>query len=130
MRFWRLLPVILLAASCAACGISTPSNNTVETVPGTVPVGSNDVHNFSLSKMGEVEVTITSLAPTPSASIGMALGQQFSGGCTLLQGYVSPVVVNRVVQFGALQKGGYCLIVYDTGILTAPTTYTAKISHP
>jgi hypothetical protein len=121
---------MLLAASCVACGISTPSNNTVEDVSGTVPVGGNDVHNYSLSKMGEVEVTITSLAPTPSASIGMALGQQFSGGCTLLQGYQAAVVVNRVVQFGSLQKGGYCLIVYDTGILTAPTAYTGKFSHP
>jgi len=123
---------ILAVVFSAACGISTPSNNTVDQVSGTVPVGGNVLHSFTASKAGEVEVTITSLTPPPNGTLAMTLGQQAGTTCSLIPGYVSAVVVNRVVQFGSLNKGSYCLIVYDPtpSVLTVPASYTGRISHP
>ncbi len=126
----RVFIASILALCTASCGISTPSANTIREISGTIPVGGNAVHSFSATKTGEVEVTITSLTPTPSNPIQLTLGQQSGANCTLLPGYVAPVVVNRVVQFGSLTKADYCLIVYDTAVLTAPTSYTGRISHP
>ena len=62
----------------------------------------------------------------------LTLGQQVGDTCSLLPGYVVPAVVNRPVDFGSLNKATCCLIVYDPtpSVLTGPTTYTARISHP
>lgn len=131
MRFRPLTVAALLASLLAvACGITTPSDNTVDPVSGTIPVGGSDTHSYTFKRNGEVEVRITSVTPTPSASLGMGLGQTANGVCTLLAGYVSALVVNRTAQFGYLNKGDYCLIVYDTGVLTVPTNYSGTVSHP
>ena len=131
MHLRLLLSVSITAALLSvACGISTPSSNKVETVSGIIPVGGSDSKNFSNTKTGELQITVTTLSPSPSASLGLAIGQQITGTCSLIQNYVASLVVNRVVEFGSLQKGDYCLYVYDTGVLTAATAYTAKISHP
>lgn len=121
---------IVVVLMTTACGISTPSNNTKDTISGTIPVGGSDSHDFTVNKNGEVEVTVTSLTPSPSASLGMGLGQPTSGTCGLIQGYVAALVANRTAPFGYLNKGNYCLLVYDTGILTTATAYSATISHP
>lgn len=132
MAFWHRSAAAFLAALCTtACGISTPSSNIVDPVSGTVVVGGNVLHSFSMGKSGEVEITITSLVPTPPInSIWIALGLLGNGTCDLLPAYATPIIVNRVVPFGSLNKADYCLIVYETGVLTTPIAYTGRISHP
>ena len=39
-------------------------------------------------------------------------------------------IVNRKVQFGVLNKGSYCLVVYDPGVLTVPVNISGTFSHP
>ncbi len=131
MRLRSVVIVVLLAAlPLAACGIATPSDNTIEDVSGTIPVKGGDYHSYTFKRTGEVEVRITSITPSPSASLGIGIGQVTSGTCTLLQGYLSSLVANRAVNFPSLTKGDYCLLVYDTGVLTTTTTYSGTISHP
>ncbi len=131
MRLRVLCIIALLAAPLvAACGISTPSDNTIENVSGTIPIGGSDFHVYSFKKNGEVEARITTISPSPSASLGIGIGQIVSSACAPLPGYVAPLVANRAVNFPYLNKGDYCLLVYDTGVLTAETTYSGTISHP
>jgi hypothetical protein len=134
MGLRRFSVALGLAASVAACGgIIDPAKNTIEPFSGTLQVGgTNSNHNYTLGKNGEVEVTVTSVVPTPTnGSIALGLGQVLSGSCSLLgQAYISVGVVNRKVQFGVLNKGTYCLVVFDPGVLTVPVNYAGNFSHP
>ena len=133
MVFRRLFIALSLSAMASACGgIIDPAKNKVETFSGTLQVGGSSTFNYSWDKNGEIEVTITSVSPTPAnGSIVFALGQIQNGTCFQLQGYAAPGIVNRKVQFGVLNKGSYCLVVYDPGgVLTVPVAFTGNFSHP
>ncbi|MEQ1868711.1 MAG: hypothetical protein ABL961_01660 [Vicinamibacterales bacterium] len=127
----RLIATLAMAAALStACKLSTPQDNTVDQVSGTIPVGGADFKTFDATKNGEIQITVTTLTPTPSASLGMYLGVPVSGACALYGSYYASVVANRTVEFGYVNKANYCVQFYDTGALTVPTEYTAKISHP
>jgi hypothetical protein len=133
MGFRGILSALTVAVALSACGgIVDPSKNKMDTITGTIPVGGFDFKPFSTSKNGEIQVTISSLAPTPSAGalMGIALGQAASGGCAVYGNYVTTFIVGRSVQFGLLDKGSYCVQLFDTGSITVPTTYTGILSYP
>ena len=132
MVFRRLFIALAFAAIASACGgIIDPAKNKVETFSGTLQVGGSSTFNYSWDKNGEIEVTITSVSPTPAnGAIFFALGQIQNGSCFQLSGYLAQGIVNRKAQFGVLNKGSYCLVVYDPGVLTVPVTFTGNFSHP
>ena len=59
----------LITLSCG--GITDPSKNTVDTVPGTLQVGGAAEHKFTASKTGEISVKLTALAPSSNALLGL-----------------------------------------------------------
>jgi hypothetical protein len=132
MVFRRLSLAAGVALVLSACGgIIDPAKNTIETFSGTLQVGGTNTFNYSLGKTGEVEVTLTSTTPSPPSPIWVELGQISSGTCFQLgAGYVAQGIVNRKVQFGVLNKGSYCLLVVDPGVLTVPVAFVGSFSHP
>ncbi len=132
MYLRRRAAALLLALSVSACGgIIDPSKNTKDTFNGTLALGGTNVHPYSLARSGEVEVTITSLVPSvTNGSIGVAMGQMVSGTCSPLAGYIAAGTLNRTVQFGVLNRGDVCVIVFDPSILTTPVAYVGTFSHP
>lgn len=131
MRLPVLAPAVCLLA-LTGCGISSPSNNMVENFSGSVAPGGSASHNFSVTRSGgEIQVTITALGPSPSAFMGVAVGQPVTGGCSPLLGYVNnTALLNRQALGGPIDKGTYCVAIYDPGTLTATQTYTLRVSHP
>lgn len=128
-RYLTGLAVVVMSASCG--GIIDPSKNTVENFADTLPVGGTVARTYAWDRNGEIEVTITSLSPSPGAGgIGVAIGQVTGSSCPLLQGYATTTVVNRKVPFGLLNKGSYCLVIFDPGTLTVPVAYAGTFSHP
>lgn len=135
MKVRHVLAACAAAVLLSACDLSSPSKNTITPISGTLQPGqpnTGNAHQFKVSKNGELLVTLTSVAPSPSSggSLGVALGQFANGGCALLAGYIASGVVNRAIQFYQIQKGDYCIFVYDPGVITVQTTYTGNISHP
>jgi hypothetical protein len=133
MSFRRILTVCALVSLLTSCsGVLDPSKNQVTPISGQVAVGGALITAVSWSKQGEVEVTITSVSPTPAnGPLAMYLGQEDNAGnCFQLAGYLSQAIVNRTVQFGVLQKGNYCVGVYDPGALTVAANVAGNISHP
>jgi len=133
MGIRRVLTVCALAVVLPACsGVIDPSKNQVEQFSGIVPVGGTLTKNFSWSNNGEVETTMTSVTPTPTnGPLNMYVGLVDSGGnCNALSGYVAQAIVNRTAQWGVLNKGNYCLGVYDPGVLTVAANVTGNFSHP
>jgi hypothetical protein len=95
-------------------------------------VGGALIKPYSWSRNGEVEVTMTLVTPPPTnGPLNMYIGQEDgSGNCFQLQGYLSQAIVNRTVQFGVLNKGNYCLGIYDPGVLTVAVNVAGNFSHP
>ncbi len=115
-------------ASCG--GISGPSENTFDFFSGTIDVGGTIAHPFSAGRTGEFEIRLTELAPATSL-LGTAFGQVLNSNCTPLSGYSNSVSeLNRTSLGGPISKGTYCVVVYDSGLVTVPVTYTVRVSRP
>jgi hypothetical protein len=133
MGFRRILTAVFCASLLSACsGVIDPSKNKVENFSGTLGVAGGAVFPYSWDKNGEIEVTMTSVTPTPTnGPIAMYLGQEDnSNNCFQLAGYSAQAIVNRKVQFGVLNKGKYCLGIFDPGVLTVPVNFSGTFSHP
>jgi hypothetical protein len=135
MVFRRFLTPLVFACLLSGCsGVLDPSKNTNQTFSGAVGPNGAVYFNFSWSQQGEVELTMTSVVPTPTnGPLWTYLGQpDTSGTCFQLSGYApQQAIVNRTIQFGVLQKGGYCVAVFDPGgVLTIPVNFAGTLSHP
>jgi hypothetical protein len=126
-----LVGAVVAALVTAGCGVSSPDKNTKENFSGTVqPFGQSD-HQYTFSRQGELEVTITSVSPTPpNGQLLLGMGAITNGVCFPFQGYISTVVVNNPRPFGLVNKGPACLTIYDNGAIRAATSYTGTISYP
>jgi hypothetical protein len=133
-RFAAVLAAGLMAASCG--GITDPSQNTVSTGSGAFPPGGQSAGiPFTASNGGELTVRITALAPNSQTYVGIYWLQDASGGaCTSYGGalYQSGFAqVNVPAITGAqINKGQYCIVLYDSVGLTQTETFTVQISHP
>ncbi len=129
-RFAAALSLVmaLLVAGCS--GVVDPSKNTIETFSATLAVGQSVQHNFNVGKNGELSVRLTAISPNPASLLGTYLGQPFAGGCSLFSGPNNFTGLNRDTFNGPINKGTYCLVVFDTGSLTTAQNYTIQISHP
>lgn len=121
--------VILATVSCG--GLNSPEKNTKANFSGTVqPLGQSD-HSYTFTKRGELEVTITSVTPTPpSGQLVLGVGAISNGICYPFSAYVVAIVVNSPRAFGLVEKGPACITVYDNGAIRAATQYSGNISHP
>jgi len=115
-----------------ACGgISSPSSNTTDQFSGTLQLGGTNSHTFSVQKTGEFEIRLTALAPAANTIVGVAFGQVFNSACEILPGYQNNFAqLNRSALAGPISKGTYCVIVFDSGLLTQVVTYTLAVSRP
>lgn len=131
----RLLPslsvLIGLSTLTATCGgVASPSENRVETFSATLAVGGQNNHPFTVDKSGELSARITDLSPTPAVIIGTALFQSLGGTCNSLYTRDDFTGLNRDVLQLPINKGSYCVAVYDPGRLMQAQNYTIRISHP
>jgi hypothetical protein len=124
-----LCAAALIVAGCG--GVSGPSQNTIQDFQGTIVPGGGSVHEFDVrNRNGEYTANIIALSPTQSALLNIALGEVANGLCNPYLGSVGIVGINRPGLSGPISQGHYCIQLYDQGSLTAPQTYTLRVSHP
>jgi hypothetical protein len=129
----RFVPALVLAlAGCLSIscgGVTSPSQNQQETFSGTLQLGGSVVFPVNLSNTGEFSVKITALSPTATAIVGTRWGQ--GGSCEFAIQQNNFSTLNSPALVGAvLQKGAYCVAVFDVGLLTASQTFSVLVSHP
>jgi hypothetical protein len=131
MRDFLAVAICTASLVVSGCGgVSDPSKNTIRDFEATIPPLEGRVHEFDASRNGEYSATIIALSPTQSALLSIALGGVANGACNPYLGSVGVTGINRPGLSGPISKGHYCIQVYDEGRLTAPQTYTLRISHP
>ena len=130
----RLLTAVAVAVSLAACGsVDSPSNEVSEISPVTVDPLGQASNTFSVSKTGEMQLTLLSLTPRPVVGfIALAIGQPVGAGCAPAAGYVvQQAAVGQRYRVSPDQQGQYCVLVADAnGALTASAVYTLRLLHP
>lgn len=125
-----LAPVFAMALLAGCSGVANPSNNAVDTFNGTVtPEGAPTTYAFTASRNGEMSVRFTAIAPNSASLIGVAVGQQVAGGCSIFN-LNNLTGLNRDALIMPINKGNYCLQVFNGGGVAAAQTYTVQVSHP
>jgi hypothetical protein len=141
----RLIPGILLfalLAGVAGCSDNntvttppttptTPGASTTETFSGTLGVNGATTFSFTAGAAGTVTATLTSLAPDPTAVIGVAIGGWNGSSCTISIAN-DAATQSSVVTGVASAAVSLCARVYDAGKMTAGQSfnYTITVTHP
>jgi hypothetical protein len=129
----RIIPVFVLVAagylSISCGGTTSPSDNVQDPFSGTLAVGGIARHPVTVNNTGEFSIKITALSPTVTAFVGIVWAQ--GGNCDLALQQNNFSTLNSPALVGAvLQKGQYCVAVYDSGGITVAQNYTLIVSHP
>jgi hypothetical protein len=129
----RFIPAFVLAvAGCLtiSCGgVTSPSQNQQEPFSGTLEVGGIRRFPVTVNNTGEFSVKITALSPTVTAFVGTVWAQ--GGNCEIALQQNSFSTLNSPALVGAiLQKGQYCVAIFDVGALTVAQNFTLVVSHP
>ncbi|HET9832333.1 MAG TPA: hypothetical protein VFP91_11505 [Vicinamibacterales bacterium] len=136
--------VALLAVATTACSDNTLSqlasasnpapNPQTEVFTGTLSTNGAFQHIFTITTLGAVTVSITSLAPTSSQIVGLSLGVWTGSQCS-----TSPqtggaandtATTGSSITLNATAAGNLCARLYDVGFVTTPVLYTMTITHP
>ena len=128
----RFIPVLLLATLAACGGVVDPSKNQTETFSGTVPVGGvGPLHQFSVSKTGEISAVVTTFTPTLSGGtlFGVIYGQVISNQCSAIS-FNRFGVTGATAISGAITPGTYCIQVVDELFFRVDEQYVLTVSHP
>jgi hypothetical protein len=133
-RLSRAAAGALLAVAVSSC--SNPTSTTPTTVPatitdtfsGTLAQGSTAAWNFTVGGSGTITITLVSLAPQSTITMGVGVGSPGTSGCSITSSQEN-VRVGAPIQ-GTLSAGAYCVALYDLGNMTAANTYTLTVLHP
>ena len=125
----------LIAVSLAACGgVTDPSQNQQESFSATLDpgAGKSNFHGFSVSKSGELSITVTTMTPVipTSTYFEVGFGNSISGSCQPLQANQYAIVGAAAISGYPVTPGAYCAFIIDEGLFTKAETYTMVVSHP
>ena len=132
----RLIALVVILASAAACGDDEPVTPTQPTAlpdisevfEGTLGVNGGRTHPFNTGGSGTITVTVSELTPNSEAEIGVSLGTWNQATCQIV------IARDRATQTAVVigtagSAGSYCVRVYDAGELRATTDYKLTVVH-
>ena len=136
----KLFPAVILTLTLgqAACSEDInpsvpspePGNPVTESFTGTLTLNGADTRPFSVSRSGTVRVTLVSMAPDATVTIGLSLGTWNGTACQTVIANDS-ATVGSVVIGQADREGRLCARVYDAGgTLPQPTDWEITVVHP
>jgi hypothetical protein len=123
---------LLLGLACSdpkAPAAPTPTVPTItDTFNGTLTVGGDNSHPFSVSSIGGITVTLTTV--TPPALVGVGIGTPNGSSCALLNSDVAVASTSAQITGTATVVGTLCVAVFDAGNLVESVNYTISVLHP
>ena len=129
-----LLALTVMAAGCNLFNNSDAPDTaaiTTDTFNGPLAQNSSIVFGFKVTTAGTVSVTLTSVTPATSATLGLGVGTSSNGTTCSLTNSTSAAVAGSAAQLTTtLGPGPYCVKVYDEGHLTAASSVALSVAHP
>jgi hypothetical protein len=127
------LAVALLAAGCSdptPPAAPTPVDPTItETFTGTLNLSGNNVHQFPVSVVGSLKVTLASLTPSAAVGIGVGTPSSTTGTCNVLSSMTAVAGPSFQLSGTATVSGNFCVSIFDVGNLVEPVNYTIVVLH-
>ncbi|MFI5184366.1 MAG: hypothetical protein ACHQNV_08210 [Vicinamibacteria bacterium] len=130
---WRarllLLGLAVSVPACSASNLTGTTTPTTDTFTGTLLPSGSITYDVTVKGNGELDLSITSLTPQTTITVGLAIGVSASGGC-------SPLTNAENAKVGSIlpaevTPGQYCVAVYDVGnVLNPGDTFTISVLHP
>ena len=133
------LLLLALAAFAAGCSDKTDTpttpttvTTTTETFSGTVDQLGTAGHSFVVSTTGTVTISLTSLGPLSTMSMGLGIATWNGTACGTAVSKNDDSRSGKTALTGTAVAGNYCVTVYDSGNVPAGTTvsYTVDVKHP
>lgn len=139
-RWPRLLLAAALAA-LAACGSSSTSTTataptspatTTDSFTGTVAQSGSINHVFAVAANGTVTISLTSVSPLATMSLGLAVTNSDGANCLTTITQTANARAGTVALTGTATSGNYCVRVFDSGNIPPSTdvSYTVQVLHP
>jgi hypothetical protein len=135
----KIVPVALvlglMGAGCDNSGSDTVPSSvplTTDTFSGSVDPGGLAYHRFTVSRQGEVDITLTAAGPPATITMGLAVGVPSATTCELsISGGNVPAQAGTTPQLvGTAAAGELCVAVYDIGNQSVAVNYTVTVAHP
>jgi len=108
--------------------VVTPAPGT-DVFTSNVPLGTSVSHSLNASQNGTISVNLSALTP-PDARIGLGLGvpRADAAACNLTT-YINATTGSGPIT-ALVDRGIYCIRVFDAGSLRAPATFTVTSTYP
>jgi hypothetical protein len=128
-RWPRLFGVGLavLTGACAVAGLPTGATNT-QTFTGVLSASGSVVQSVTVAGSGEFDLTLSSLTPQTTITVGLGIGQPANGTCGLLTS-IENAKVGSLLSLSAV-AGSYCVVIYDIGNVQGSDSFTLTVVHP
>jgi hypothetical protein len=128
-RWLRLLGIGLavLTGACASAALPTGATNS-QTFTGVLSASGAVVQSVTVAGSGEFDLTLSSLTPQTTITVGLGIGQPANGTCGLLTS-IENAKVGSLVSLTAV-AGAYCVVIYDIGNVQGSDTFTLTVVHP
>lgn len=111
--------------------VTAPTTSPVtESFASQLFVGGSASRSFTAAKAGTATITLVSAGPPATVKLGFGIGvpDVFGSGCLFTRS-VEAAVAGTSFSL-AVDAGTYCVRVYDTGTLTANTSFAITIVRP
>jgi hypothetical protein len=129
--FWAVLGAVVFATGCSdpiAPATPTPAVPTItDTFSDTLLVGGANTHQFLVTAIGGVTVTLTSVQP--GAAVGLGIGFPNLGSCTVLDRVQTVAGATAQLTGTANAPGNLCVEIFDVGNLVEPAVYSINVLH-
>src|ERR1035437_340950 len=130
----KRLPLVVLVLAVfvsafdngASTSTTAPTTTTAAATPtqtdpfsGTLAIGGTNVHLFTVTVPGAVNVTLTQAGPPSTITVGIGAGVPDAlGGCSLALALQTPAGTSPQIQATVSTAGQYCISVVDVGNLS------------
>jgi len=129
-----------IALSIAALGVACsdpvapnppiPATPTItEVFGGTLTIGGNNLHQFTVTQPGGLKVTLTSVVPGAAVRLSVGTPSTATGICEPLSGLTAVAGPSVQISGTATIPGSFCVSVADVGNLVESVNYTISVLH-
>ena len=127
------LAVAAIGVACSDPVAPVPPSPVVptitETFTGTLTIGGSNLHQFQVTQVGGLRVTLNEVAPGAAVLLAVGTPSTATGTCAALSGLTT--VAGPIAQLSgtATVPGSFCVSVADVGNLVESVTYTISVLH-
>jgi hypothetical protein len=127
-----LAPLVLLGAllvgGCAGTDNGVTGPSTTDTFTGTLLASGNISYAVTVKANGELDLTLTTLAPQTTITVGLGIGVPSGSSCSLITAAENAKVGSTLP--ASVTPGTYCVLVYDVGNIQGSDSFTLSVLHP